>query len=162
MKNVLFHILIILISCGIAACAGSNSSLGDPGAGDARTRSDCIFRPSIRGYTVLDESNLVIDGAGRRKYLVSLQRRAYGIDSAWQIGFDTMGSQICAGFSSVVFNGSMDNESIRIMSIRALEPEEHESILIDYGKKEPEVQQTPTPKEIEGADVEELDPTPDE
>lgn len=162
MKHYYYQLIILLFSCGIVACASSESSLGDPDPRESHGRSDCIFEPSIRGYTVLDQSNLIITGAGRKKYLVTLQRRAYDLDSAWQIGFDTMGSQICAGFSSVVFDGGIDYESVRISSIRQLAPEEYDSVLIDYGRKEPEVQQAPAPKEIEGADVEELDPAPDE
>jgi len=52
----------------------------------------------------------------------------------------------------------MSNESIRIESIRELTPEDHEYLLIQYGKKEPEIKQTPAPQEVKGAEVEELDP----
>jgi hypothetical protein len=52
----------------------------------------------------------------------------------------------------------MGNESIRIASIRELSPEEHEHLLIQFGKKEPEIEQTPAPREVKGAEVEELDP----
>ena len=57
----------------------------------------------------------------------------------------------------MVFKGHMDNESIRIASIRELSPEDHEDLLIQFGKKEPEIEQTPVPQEVEGAEVEELD-----
>jgi len=52
----------------------------------------------------------------------------------------------------------MDNESIRILSIRELSQEDHESLLIQFGKKKPEIETTPGPREVEGAEVEELDP----
>ncbi len=51
----------------------------------------------------------------------------------------------------------MDKESIRIASIRELSPEDHDDLLIQFGKKEPEIEQTPEPQEVEGAEVEELD-----
>jgi len=51
----------------------------------------------------------------------------------------------------------MSNDSIGIMSIRELSPEEHEGLLIQFGKKEPEIEQTPAPRDVEGAEVEELD-----
>jgi hypothetical protein len=86
-----------------------------------------------------------------------LQRRARGITSTWGIGFDSPSSRVCAGFSEVVFQGNMDNESIRILSIRELSPEDHEDILIQFGKKKPEIEQTPVPRDVEGAEVEELD-----
>jgi len=52
----------------------------------------------------------------------------------------------------------MANESIHIASIRELTPEDHEDLLIQFGKKEPEFEQTPAPREVKGAEVEELDP----
>jgi len=48
-------------------------------------------------------------------------------------------------------------ESIRIASIRELSPEDHEDLLIQFGKKKPEIEQTPAPREVKGAEVEELD-----
>ena len=73
------------------------------------------------------------------------------------IGFDTTSSRVCARFSEVLFRGHLDGDSIRILSIQELSPEDHEAILIRYGKKEPEIEQTPAPQEVKGAEVEELD-----
>jgi len=58
----------------------------------------------------------------------------------------------------VIFDGHLDNGSIRIASIRELSPEDHEDLLIQFGKKKPEIEQTPVPREVKGAEVEELDP----
>jgi hypothetical protein len=110
----------------------------------------------------LDEQNLIVDAIGRRKYHVVLWRRAYGLRGSWGIVFDSQTSRICAGFSEVVFRGDFAEESIRITSIRELTPEDEEYLLIQYGKKEPEIKQTPAPQEVEGADVEELDPAASE
>ena len=52
----------------------------------------------------------------------------------------------------------MGAESISIRSIRELSADEHEDLLIRYGKKEPEIEHTPAPREVKGAEVEELDP----
>jgi hypothetical protein len=57
----------------------------------------------------------------------------------------------------VKFDDNFDGGSIRIASIRELGPEEHELLLIQYGKKEPEIKQAPVPREVKGAEVEELD-----
>ena len=46
---------------------------------------------------------------------------------------------------------------VRIASIRELTDEDEEDLLIQFGKKEPEIKHTPSPSEIESADVEELD-----
>ncbi len=62
----------------------------------------------------------------------------------------------------MVFEGHLDGESIPIASIRELTPEDHEDLLIEYGRKEPEIKQSPAPIEVKGAEVEELDPAADD
>ena len=153
MKPVLKQFVILFFSCVLIACVGTQT---DDSRG-ASHRGDCIHKPSIRGYTVLDERNLIID-AGRRSYHLVLERRAWGLRSSWGIRFVSTTSRVCAGFDRLVFEGHMDGESIRIESIRALTPEEEEHLLIRFGKKEPEIKYKPPPAEVKGGDVEELDP----
>jgi len=151
------QLFITITSCALASCASPESvaETGKTGAGGGRT--DCIFRSSIRGYSVLDEANLIIEGSGRRKYHVALRQRAYGISSSWGITFDSPTSRVCAGFSEVVFDDHLNGQSIAIASIRELSPEDYEDLLIRYGKMKPEIEQTPAPAEVKGAEVEELD-----
>ena len=153
MKLVLKQFIILFFSSLLVACA---STPGDD-SHEPSPRGDCIHEPSIRGYTVLDERNLIID-AGRRSYHLVLQRRAWGLNSSWGIAFKSTTSRVCAGFDEMVFKGHLDGESIRIESIQALTPEEEEHLLIRFGKKEPEIEHTPPPGDVKGADVEELDP----
>ena len=148
---------IAVISCGLVACSSQIDAPDDDEVEAKTGRTDCIFRSSIRGYSVLDESNLVIEGSGRHFYHVVLRRRAHGIKSTWAIGFDSPTSRVCAGFSEVVFQDTVSMDSIGIMSIRELSPEDHEYLLIQFGKKQPEIEHTPAPREVEGAEVEELD-----
>jgi len=148
---------ILLFSCYLASWAGPDSATKPADGGAGSGRSDCIFRSSIRGYSVLDESNLIIEGSGRRKYHVALRQRALGISSSWGITFDSPTSRVCAGFSEVVFDGHLAGQSIAIASIRELSPEDYEDLLIRFGKKRPEIEQTPAPAEVKGAEVEELD-----
>jgi hypothetical protein len=149
--------IILSFSSILLACVGPDTGPDTSESKASGGRTDCIFSSSIRGYSVLNESNLVIEGSGRKKYHVLLHRPARGIRSTWGIGFDSQGSWVCAGFSEVLFKGHMDSESIRIASIRELSPEDHESLLIQFGKKKPEIEQTPVPREVKGAEVEELD-----
>ena len=148
------QLFIVIYLSTLVACAGADERPD----GESRRVHDCIHEPSIRGYRVLDEQNLIVDGSGRRSYHVVLWRRAHGISSSWGIGFKSPASMICSGNSEVVFRGHFNGESIRITSIRKLTPEEEEDLLIRFGKKEPEIEQTPAPQEVEGAEVEELDP----
>ena len=149
--------IIIAFSSILLACASSDMGPEDDESKASGGRADCIFSSSIRGYNVLDESNLVIEGSGRRYYHVVLRRRAMGLRSTWAIGFDSPTGRVCAGFGDVVFRDHMSNDSIGIMSIRELSPEEHEYLLIQFGKKQPEIEHTPPPRDVEGAEVEELD-----
>lgn len=156
------QLVILLISCYLASCAGA----GEPSEGGESTaksgRSDCIYEPSIRGYTVLDESNLVVEASVNRNYHVALQRRARGLRSSRGIVFKSATSRVCAGFDEIVFNDRMGGESIRIAAIKELSPEDHEDLLIQFGKKEPEIEQAPATRDVKGAEVEELDPAADD
>ncbi len=152
------QLFILVISCSILACASSTEPPNGAQNETRNSRSNCIFRSSIRGYSVLDESNLIIDASGRNEYHVVLYRRAIGIRSSWGISFDSRDSRICAGFSNMIFDGHLDNQSIRISAIRRITPAEHDDLLIQFGLKEPEIQQAPAPNAVEGAEVEELDP----
>jgi hypothetical protein len=87
-----------------------------------------------------------------------LVRRAFGLRSTWAIGFTSTGNQVCAPFSEVVFDDGFRKESIGIAAIKELTPEDEEILLIDFGKKEPEIETTPAPAEVPGAEIEELDP----
>jgi len=130
----------------------------------ADSHRDCIPEPSVRGYRVLDEQNLIVDSSGRRQYHVVLRRRAYGLQNSPGIVFDSPTSRICSGFGEVVYKDTIGGrtEAVRILDIRLLSPEEEEDLLIRFGKKEPEIKRTPVPQEVEGAEVEELDPAASE
>jgi len=105
----------------------------------------------------LDDANLIVSGSGSRKYHVTLSRRAPGLRSSWKIGFRSTTGHICAGFGELVVDDGMGPERIRIVSIRQLTPDEHETLLVRFGKIEPEVKQPPAPVSVESAEVEELD-----
>jgi len=129
------QLVILSFSSVLLACASTQEGPDTDDSGSTSHRSDCIFQSSIRGYTVLDEANLIVDASGRRTYHVVLRRRAYGLSSSWGIRFESPTGRICSSFSEVIFDGHMSNESIRIESIRELTPEDHEYLLIQFGKK---------------------------
>jgi hypothetical protein len=150
------QIFIVLLSCTLLACAGTSDKPSEGTDERASQSRDCIHEPSIRGYNVLDEQNLIVHATGRRQYHVVLSRRAHGLRHSFGIWFKSTTSRVCAGFDSIEYEGSMSGIH-RIESIRELSEEEEEDLLIQFGKKEPEIEHTPSPGEVEGADVEELD-----
>lgn len=156
-KRSLKQILIVTLSCSLLSCAATNEEAIEPEDGWETRGGDCISQMSIRDYQVLDESNLIVTGTARRKYHIVLSRRAFGLRSTWRIAFQSSSGQVCSAFSDLIVDDGMGVDKIRIRSVRQLTPEEHDDLLVRFGKKEPDVKQTPEPVPIEGAEVEELD-----
>lgn len=156
-KKIIKQILMVVFSGVLVACGtATEPSLGDPEPAEVRG-SDCISQMSVRDYSVLDDTNLIVTGAGSRKYHVMLYRSAFDLRSTWRVGFRSPTGQICPGFSDLVVSDGIGTEHIKIRSIRALTPQEHEELLVRFGKKQPEHTQASEPEEVEGAEVEELD-----
>jgi len=151
------QLFITFLSSSFLACAGS-SEPSDPGDSAAvSARSDCISTRTIRDYRVLDDANLVVTANANRKYHVSLSRRAVGLRASWKIGFRSTSGRICSGFDEIIVDDGLGPESIRIAGIRELTPEEHEELLVRFGKMEPTTEQAPAIESVESAEVEELD-----
>jgi hypothetical protein len=151
------QLIIIFFSCIVSACAGSGETVTEEAYDKHPAASDCISPGTIRDYRVLDDSNLIVTAGGNRKHHITLSRRAPGLRSSWSLGFRSISGQICTGFGEVVIDDGMGRETIRIASIRRVSPEEIDALLVRLGTKEPEHKPAMAPKEIEGAEVEELD-----
>ena len=156
-QTTLKQIVIVCLSCSLLSCAATNEDPNEPEDAWETRGGDCISQMSIRDYKVLDESNLIVTGTARRKYHIVLSRRAFGLRSTWRIAFQSSSGQVCSAFSDLIVDDGMGVDKIRIRTVRQLTPEEHDDLLVRFGKKEPDVKQTPEPVPIEGAEVEELD-----
>jgi len=157
MKTMLKQSFIVLTSCVLVACAGTTEQSAEATYEGRSTHRDCISQSSIRDYQVLDDSNLIVTGAGRRKYHVRLSRRAFGLRSTWTIGFSSSTGLICGNTGELVFRDGFSTETIRVASVRKVGPEEVDELLIRFGLIEPEIEQAPATEEVDGAEVEELD-----
>lgn len=144
--------------CSLVACASSTDSQESAGDPEMVRGEDCISQRSIRDYQVLDDKNLIVSAGANRRYHVELSRRAIGLHSNWSIGFVSQTGRICADWGEVlVDDGFRRKETIRLSSIREIGPDELDALLVQFGKKEPENEQTTEPEDVEGAEVEELD-----
>jgi len=157
-KLTIKQLVIIVISSSLVACASSGDryeSAGDP----VTTRGhDCISQSTIRDYQVLDDRNLIVTAGAKRKYHVQLSRSAFGLRSNWKIGFRSPTGRICPGTGDVVVDDSFGSkETIQISSITEFEQDELSALLVQFGKKVPEVERAPAQEEVKGAEVEELD-----
>lgn len=156
-KNLIKQCFIAVISCGIlhgCASTGEQNELGDD---IDYSGSDCISIRTIRDYTPLDRSNLLIEGAGKRTYLVSLMHSSLELRSSFGIGFSSRDDWLCPYGGDEIVVESLSGERVRIRSISRLNEEQVEDVLIRYGKIEPSEEQDPAPaEELQGAEVEEL------
>ena len=151
------HIFTVVTLSSLVACAGANGGAGEGSGGASAGRSDCIFKGSVRDYQVLDSRTLIFLASGNKAYLAQLARRVNDLATGYRLGLVSDTSRLCAGFGEVVVTNNFGTETVRITHIQLLTPDEHEEILIRFGKKEPDVVHTPEPEEVEGAEVEELD-----
>lgn len=154
-KYNLLQKLTIFLSCAIAGCAGSDEAPAS-GAGDIDFRgSDCILISTIRDYTPLDDSNLLIWGPAKRAYFVSLVRSTFELRSSFRLAFSSRDDQLCPYGGDGIVVGSLDRDTVGIRAISRVSEEQADQLLIRYGRKEPAEQQAPAP-EVKGAEVEEL------
>lgn len=157
MKTFFKQLVRVSISCALVTIAVAGETPRKPLDGLDLRGSDCILIRTIRDYTPLDDSNLLIWGAAKRGYLVTLIRPAFGIRTSFRLGFSSRDDQLCPyGGDSIVF-GDLASDVIRVQSISRVSKEQAEDIKIRFGKKEPKEQQAPAPAEVKGAEVEELD-----
>jgi Family of unknown function (DUF6491) len=156
-KHIFKQAVIIFTSSILVACAGAGKTAAEDDYAAQPRGNDCISQMSIRDYQVLDDSNLLVNAGAQRQYHVALTRRAYGLRSTWRIGFKSSSGQVCSGFSDLIVDDGLSVESIPVRSIRRLTPEEYEDLMVRFGKKEPDVEQTEEAPQVEGAEVEELD-----
>jgi hypothetical protein len=156
LKNKLLQVFTLLISCVVAGCAASDrSTSADRGDIDYRG-SDCILISTIRDYTPLDDSNLLIYGPAKRAYLVSLVYSTFELRSSFSLQFSSRDDQLCPYGGDGIVVGSFRDETVGIRAISRVTEEQADQLLIRYGRKKPAEQQAPAPEDVKGAEVEEL------
>jgi Family of unknown function (DUF6491) len=156
MKSVVLQFVTILVLGIVAGCA----TPGEPdsrSSGDVDFRgSDCILISTIRDYTPLDDSNLLIYGPGKRAYFVTLVHSTFELRSSFRLQFSSRDGQLCPYGGDEIVVGSFGHEAVGIRAISRVTEEQAEQLLIRYGRKEPAEQQAPAPEDVKGAEVEEL------
>jgi len=144
------------ISCILLSACASVSEDSGMGRDINFAGSDCISIRTIRDYTTLDRSTLLMTGSGNRTYLVTLMSPAFDLRSSSQLGFVSRDDSLCPYGGDRLIVDRMSNFDVPIRGISRLTPDQEEELLIRYGKKEPPEQQDQAPPEVIGAEVEEL------
>ena len=147
---------VIAFPCFLLGCASTDDNYGSADDPAIIRSNDCVSEKMIRSYEILDDRNLIIEVAGRGNYLVGLRTSAHGLDEHRPITFSGLAG-ICKG-SRLIFEGSGGRqEMVRLSSIRKITPGELDVLLVHYGKKASDYDQSTKAEEDYGAEIEELD-----
>ena len=157
-KYLIQQLVIVLTLCFTVSYAGAGAEEKEYVRDLDFNGSDCIWIRTIRDYRSLDSRNLLIYGAGKSAYFVRLAHPSMELKTSMQIGFSSRDGRLCPfGGDGLVFHGGFSNEAVTIRAISRISSDQAEDLLLRFGKKEPERQHVPAPREVEGAEIEELD-----
>jgi len=156
MKSLLLPLVMVVF---LSSTAGLVKAENDD-SGDLRdldfNGSDCIWVRSIRDYTPLDDRTLLIWGGSNRPYFVRLTTASWEMDTGIGLSVHSRDDRLCPyGGDGLIFGG-FEPRPITVRSITRISKEQAEDILVRYGKRESDEPKAPAPKEVEGAEVEEL------
>ena len=156
-KQFLKHILIALLSSILLLMVNPAAAAEDEEKDLDFNGSDCISVRSIRDYTPLDDRTLLIWGGSKRPYYVRLFQPSFDMNSSIGMRVHSRDDRLCPyGGDGLIF-GTFNDRPVSVRAISRITVEQADQILVRYGKKEGSEPQTPAPKEVEGAEVEELD-----
>ncbi len=157
MKKSLFKQLVaVFTSCSILSIAGAAEGPDKLPEDLDLNGADCIWIRTIRDYTPLSKDSLLIHASGKRSYFVRLWTPQFGMRSSFQLATKSRDDRLCPyGGDSIVF-GRFSGDEARVQAISRLTPDQVETLLMRYGKKEPGDTQDPAPPQVTGAEVEEL------
>ncbi len=155
MKTVILQLAMMLFLCSIVTLSKADNDEIETENDIDYNGSDCIWIRSIRDYTPLDRRTLLIWG-GSRPYYVRLATPAREMESGMSVAVHSRDDRLCPyGGDGLIFS-HFNGRPITVRSISRISKEQAEDILVRYGKSKSAEPQTPAPKELEGAEVEEL------
>jgi hypothetical protein len=154
-------LIILLVIAFCSGCASTSKAPDRPvvEACDLIQTSgmDCISISTIRDYTPLTDSHVILWATGR-PYLVRLFSPSSDLKTGFRLSFSSRDDQLCPyGGDEIVFDGIGFPGGQRIASIKRLTKDQAESLKACYGGGKDET--PPEPREVEGAKVEELGKT---
>ena len=156
MKNVLLHIVTFTTLCCLSTSLPAENDDSGAEMDLDLNGSDCISIRSIRDYTPLDKRTLLIRESGNRVYFVRLMTTTAEIDTGMSLTVHSRDDRLCPyGGDGLIFS-SFHPRPVTVRSISRITKEQEEDIKVRYGIKDSDEPQAPEPKQVEGAEVEEL------
>jgi hypothetical protein len=121
-----------------AMAALSSCATTDDGSRIAReTYNDCFFAVSLSDWRPLDDENIILFAGRRNPYHAQLSRPAFNLRRGLEIGVYDRDGRVCPyGGDAIVIRGMMP-DTIRISSMRRIELEELDQLLVSFGITEP-------------------------
>ena len=157
MKYYIKQYFIVFISCNFGIMG---AALADPESEQDALElngSDCIWVHSIRDYTPLDAKHLLIWAGRDKPYLVRLVQQSRDMKTGYAMSVQSRDGQLCPYGGDALIFGMAPAYPVRIRSIDRLTVDQANDILARFGKRPDTEPTTPAPRELKGADVEELD-----
>ena len=113
--------LLILILALSAASAFADEAEDEAEEEEAVERV-CVNKRSINSFDAIDDQHVYIKATGNNHYLFTMQRRCFGLRSAYGIAVKDTMSRVCSkGFGEIVYRGTGQRlESCRIDTIEAV------------------------------------------
>ena len=119
MKDTWLAALPLLIL--ITALAGCTSSSGAPAGEESRAKTRiCVPIRQINSYSALDDRHVLVDAAGKRTYLLTVDAACSGLRFANGIAIADQSTQICNdGFGFLSFrHAGLGKRRCRILDLR--------------------------------------------
>ncbi len=87
-----------------AGAAIPNSAVPPESVKPYPTGINCVWKPTLRSgyFTQIDDQHLVIEGADKKHYLLTLYNRCFDLDTAIALRIDGHNDQLCAPGDSIV------------------------------------------------------------
>jgi len=153
-----YHIFIILFLCIFAVSVEAGESEESPPEALLEPANDCIFARSVRDYTPLDRSHLILRGPSRKRaYLVTVTGAATSLRTDWRIAFRTRDTRLCPWGGDAILVDDPVQRELRIASIREITDRDVDTLMVHFGRREADEQKAPEPADVPEAGVEELD-----
>jgi len=156
-KSHLNHIVILLFLSVTLLVSARSEGKSDERQDVDYHGSDCIWIRSIRDYRPLDDQTLLIWAVSRKLYLVRLMQRSMDMRSTIGMSVISRDEQLCPYGGDRLKFGTLDSFPANVRSIARITTDQAEQLLVRYGKKSGSEPPPPAPREVEGAEVEELD-----
>jgi hypothetical protein len=98
----------------------------------------CVNKRSINSFDAIDDQHIYIKATGNKHYLFTMQRKCFGLRSAYGIAVKDTMSRVCSkGFGEIVYRGRGQRlESCRIDTIEVVAGKDDARGLVEDRKAE--------------------------